>query len=103
MSRIAIIGGGAWGTALAIVLGRKAIHNIQLWSFEYEVCASIVERRTNEIFFCPAAAFPTPFSPPPPSPMPCVTPRSSSASCLRIMCGVSTRRCCRTLSPGCFL
>ena len=50
MSRIAIIGGGAWGTALAIVLGRKAIHNIQLWSFEYEVCASIVERRTNDLF-----------------------------------------------------
>ncbi len=50
MSRIAVIGAGAWGTALSIVLGRNAAHNIRLWAFEYEVCASIAERRTNELF-----------------------------------------------------
>lgn len=50
MSRIAVIGAGAWGTALAIVLGRKATHNVHLWAYEHEVCASIVERRTNDLF-----------------------------------------------------
>jgi len=50
MSRIAIIGAGAWGTALAIVLGRKAAHEIQLWANEPEVCESIAERRINDRF-----------------------------------------------------
>jgi glycerol-3-phosphate dehydrogenase (NAD(P)+) len=50
MSRIAVIGAGAWGTALAIVLGRKGVHHVQLWAFEREVCASILERRSNDLF-----------------------------------------------------
>ncbi len=50
MSRVAVIGAGAWGTSLAIVLGRKATHNVQLWAHEYEVCASIADRRTNDLF-----------------------------------------------------
>jgi glycerol-3-phosphate dehydrogenase (NAD(P)+) len=50
MSRIAIIGAGAWGTALAIVLGRKAAHEIQLWANEPEVSESITNRRINERF-----------------------------------------------------
>ena len=57
MSRIAVIGAGAWGTALAIVLGRKATHNVNLWAFEHEVCASILERRTNDLFL-PGARVP---------------------------------------------
>jgi glycerol-3-phosphate dehydrogenase (NAD(P)+) len=32
MSRIAVIGAGAWGTALSIVLGRKGIHDVRLWA-----------------------------------------------------------------------
>lgn len=50
MSRIAIIGAGAWGTGLAIVLGRKGTHHVRLWAHEIEVCESINERHLNEKF-----------------------------------------------------
>ena len=50
MKEIAIIGAGAWGTGLAIVLGRKATHRVRLWALEPEVCASITSRRVNERF-----------------------------------------------------
>jgi glycerol-3-phosphate dehydrogenase (NAD(P)+) len=50
MSRVAIIGAGAWGTALAIALGRKGTHAIQLWANEAEVVESIAKRRVNERF-----------------------------------------------------
>ena len=50
MSRIAIIGAGAWGTALSIVLGRKGQHEVRLWTFESEVCDSIRSKRVNAIF-----------------------------------------------------
>jgi glycerol-3-phosphate dehydrogenase (NAD(P)+) len=50
MSRIAIIGAGAWGTGLSIVLGRQGSHQIQLWAHEQEVCDSISATRTNQLF-----------------------------------------------------
>jgi glycerol-3-phosphate dehydrogenase (NAD(P)+) len=50
MSRIAIIGAGAWGTALSIVLGRKERHQVRLWAFEKEVRESIAKDRTNAMF-----------------------------------------------------
>ena len=50
MSEIAIIGGGAWGTGLAIVLGRKGTHHVRLWVYEKEVCESINHRHENEMF-----------------------------------------------------
>jgi glycerol-3-phosphate dehydrogenase (NAD(P)+) len=50
MSEIAIIGAGAWGTALSIVLGRKETHRVRLWAHEKEVCESITQRRENEQF-----------------------------------------------------
>jgi glycerol-3-phosphate dehydrogenase (NAD(P)+) len=50
MSRIAVIGAGAWGTGLAIVLGRKGTHGVRLWAHEPEICESIRERRMNEPF-----------------------------------------------------
>jgi glycerol-3-phosphate dehydrogenase (NAD(P)+) len=50
MSGIAIIGAGAWGTALAIVLGRKETHKIRLWAHEEEVCETIARQRVNEKF-----------------------------------------------------
>src|SRR5579871_1919463 len=50
MSQIAIIGGGAWGTGLAIVLGRKGSHRVRLWAHETDVCESITHRRINERF-----------------------------------------------------
>jgi glycerol-3-phosphate dehydrogenase (NAD(P)+) len=50
MSEIAIIGGGAWGTGLAIVLGRKGTHQVRLWAHENEVCDSITQKHVNEKF-----------------------------------------------------
>lgn len=50
MSRIAIIGAGAWGTGLSIALGRKHTHQIRLWAHEQEVRDSISSRRINELF-----------------------------------------------------
>lgn len=50
MSQIAVIGAGAWGTALSIALGRKGAHRIQLWAHEKEVQASISCRRINELY-----------------------------------------------------
>jgi glycerol-3-phosphate dehydrogenase (NAD(P)+) len=50
MSEIAIIGAGAWGTALSIILGRAETHRIRLWAHEPEVCQSINARRVNEAF-----------------------------------------------------
>jgi len=52
MSRIAIIGAGAWGTGLAIVLGRNRTHhvphNVRLWANEPEVTESIARNRICE-------------------------------------------------------
>jgi glycerol-3-phosphate dehydrogenase (NAD(P)+) len=50
MSRVAIIGAGAWGTGLAIVLGRKGNHAVRLWANETEVCESIAACRVNDRF-----------------------------------------------------
>jgi glycerol-3-phosphate dehydrogenase (NAD(P)+) len=50
MSQIAVIGAGAWGTAISSVLGRKGTHQVRLWALEKEVCKSISARRVNELF-----------------------------------------------------
>lgn len=51
MTRIAIVGGGSWGTALAIVLsGAHERHEISLWVRTAEIAAAIRERRVNEIY-----------------------------------------------------
>src|SRR6478735_1350887 len=55
MSRIAVIGGGAWGTALAVVAGRRGDHEVRLWALEKEVVSAILQSRVNEVFLpgCP--------------------------------------------------
>jgi glycerol-3-phosphate dehydrogenase (NAD(P)+) len=50
VSEIAIIGAGAWGTGIAIVLGRKGTHRIRIWAHEADVCESITQKRVNEKF-----------------------------------------------------
>src|SRR6195256_2037277 len=50
MSEIAVVGAGAWGTGISIVLGRKGSHRVRLWAHEKEVCDSIAQRRANEKF-----------------------------------------------------
>jgi glycerol-3-phosphate dehydrogenase (NAD(P)+) len=46
MKRIAIIGAGSWGTALAVVAARAG-HEVQLWSRNAEVIGSINESHVN--------------------------------------------------------
>ena len=46
MKRIAVIGAGSWGTALAVVAARAG-HGVSLWSRNDEVISSINERRVN--------------------------------------------------------
>jgi glycerol-3-phosphate dehydrogenase (NAD(P)+) len=50
MSEIAVIGAGAWGTGLAIVLGRNGTHRVRLWAHESDVCESINQTRVNQRF-----------------------------------------------------
>jgi glycerol-3-phosphate dehydrogenase (NAD(P)+) len=50
VSRIAVIGAGAWGTALSIVLSRRGRHEVRLWAYEREVRESIERARTNDLF-----------------------------------------------------
>jgi glycerol-3-phosphate dehydrogenase (NAD(P)+) len=49
MKRIAIIGAGNWGTALAIVAARAG-HEVQLWSRNPDVVKSINEQRLNSFY-----------------------------------------------------
>jgi len=47
MSRIAIVGSGSWGTALALSLARRGDHSIALWSHSPAVAESIQKQREN--------------------------------------------------------
>jgi glycerol-3-phosphate dehydrogenase (NAD(P)+) len=46
MTQIAVIGGGSWGTALAVVAARGG-HTVALWSRNADVVESINDRRVN--------------------------------------------------------
>lgn len=50
MSEIAVIGAGAWGTALSIVAARSGTHRVRLWAYEPEVRESITKRWENTQF-----------------------------------------------------
>lgn len=51
MKRIAILGGGSWGTALAIVLSRaRAPHEISLWIRDAGLAESIRRERENKVY-----------------------------------------------------
>ncbi len=47
MSRIAIVGSGSWGTALALSLARRGDHSIALWSHSAGVAETIRNQREN--------------------------------------------------------
>jgi len=55
--KISIIGGGAWGTALAIVAAKNG-HNVSIWSRNDTVVEEINQRHTNSIYL-PNAPIPS--------------------------------------------
>jgi glycerol-3-phosphate dehydrogenase (NAD(P)+) len=61
--RIAVIGGGSWGTAFAAMLARR-YEEVRLWVFEPEVCREIRGTGENRTYLpgirLPAAVVPTP-------------------------------------------
>ncbi len=55
--RVAVIGGGAWGTALADLLARKG-EQVTLWAREPDVVDGVNQRHVNEMFLPGAALAP---------------------------------------------
>jgi glycerol-3-phosphate dehydrogenase (NAD(P)+) len=59
---IAIVGGGAWGTALAVNLGRRGVP-VRLWMHEDDLVRRMIERKDNPVYLpgieIPEAVTPT--------------------------------------------
>jgi glycerol-3-phosphate dehydrogenase (NAD(P)+) len=50
MSRITVLGAGAWGTAIALSLSRRGGHHVTLWSHSVEEARQIADARENILF-----------------------------------------------------
>ncbi len=50
MSRIVVLGSGAWGTAIALSLHRRGGHQITLWAHSEDEARQIVEAGENKLF-----------------------------------------------------
>jgi glycerol-3-phosphate dehydrogenase (NAD(P)+) len=50
MSRIVVLGSGAWGTALALAFHRRGGHQITLWSYSAEEAGQIASAGENTLF-----------------------------------------------------
>ena len=61
MKRIAVIGAGSWGTALALVAARSG-NEIRLWEFQPELAAALARDRENK-FYLPGFPFPETIQP----------------------------------------
>jgi glycerol-3-phosphate dehydrogenase (NAD(P)+) len=57
MSRIVVLGSGAWGTALALSLHRRGGHRVTLWAHSPEAAQEIVDAGENTLFL-PGFAIP---------------------------------------------
>jgi glycerol-3-phosphate dehydrogenase (NAD(P)+) len=59
MSRIAILGGGSWGTGLAVVLSNsRRKHDVRLWVREFSLAESIERDRENKAYL-PGVSIPS--------------------------------------------
>ena len=58
MSRIAILGAGSWGTAIAVVLARRGGHGITLWSHNSQV-AETIDRAHENTTYLPGITIPS--------------------------------------------
>jgi len=56
VKRLAVIGGGSWGTALAVVLAPR-FDRVRLWVFEQDLAARMAESRINDTYL-PGAVLP---------------------------------------------
>lgn len=50
MSRIAVLGSGAWGTAIVLSLDRRGGHQLTLWAHSDELARQIVDEGENRLF-----------------------------------------------------
>ena len=50
MSRIVVLGSGAWGTAIALSLHRRGGHSVTLWSHSHEEAQQITSAGENALF-----------------------------------------------------
>lgn len=50
MSRIVVLGSGAWGTAIALTLCRRGGHEVTLWAHSKEEARAIESARENTLF-----------------------------------------------------
>jgi len=50
MSRIFVLGSGAWGTAIALALHRRGGHEVTLWAHSPEAAQEILDARENRQF-----------------------------------------------------
>ena len=62
MSRLAIVGSGSWGTALALSQARRGDHDIALWSHSASVAESIAKQREN-VAYLPGFPIPLQITP----------------------------------------
>jgi glycerol-3-phosphate dehydrogenase (NAD(P)+) len=62
MSRLAIVGSGSWGTALALSQARRGDHDIALWSHSASVAESIEKQREN-VAYLPGFPIPRQITP----------------------------------------
>jgi glycerol-3-phosphate dehydrogenase (NAD(P)+) len=58
MSRITVLGSGAWGTAIALSLDRRGGHELTLWAHSQELAQQIVDAGENKLFL-PGFPIPT--------------------------------------------
>lgn len=50
MSRITVLGSGAWGTAIALSLVRRGGHHVTLWAHSPEAAQEIIDAGENKLF-----------------------------------------------------
>jgi glycerol-3-phosphate dehydrogenase (NAD(P)+) len=51
MSRILVLGSGAWGTAIALSLHRRGGHHVTLWAHSQDAANEIIAAGENTLFF----------------------------------------------------
>src|SRR5580658_5598196 len=57
MSRVTVLGSGAWGTAIALSLLNKGSHEVTLWSHRANAAEALLRDRENR-HFLPGFPFP---------------------------------------------